>query len=887
MIKRIYLVLTFIACTLPVVVLGAGKDVSVMILPFEINAAENLAYLQTEIPKVIGQNLTAEGANVIQPSESSVISGLPALDPGYARRTGVENSVGYVLIGSLTLIGQQFSLDTRLVESFNPSPPRVFSVSGQGLENLPLKVRELTREIILVIFEQKKITEIRVEGSQRIEADAITRIIKTDPGDIYSVKSLSDDLKAIYGMGYFDDVRIEAEDEPTGKKVIIYVKEKPTIRYVRFDGNYKFDDKEMKENMTLKTGSILNVFHIQNNVQRIEELYKEKNYHNVKVNYKIKEESNNQADVTFEIDEGKKLRIEKIYFEGNQAFSDKKLKKQISTSEKSWLSIFTNSGDLNTEDLNQDAGRLEAFYQNQGYIRAKVGEPQVEFKEEGIDVTIKIEEGPRYSVGTVGVDGELIFPSEVLLEKINLKKEEYYNRTVLSNDLITLSDLYADAGYAYADIAPRIDQNAEELVVNIVYQIKKGPLVYFEEITINGNSSTRDKVIRRQLEVYEQGLYSGSRLKRSIRNLNRLDYFKDVKVDTVKGSAEDKMALTIEVEEKSTGQFSIGGGYSNVEKIFVNGSISQRNLFGRGQILNLSGTIGAVNSRYQLSFTEPWLFDIPLSGSIRVYNWRSEFDSYDRDSLGGSVFLGYPVFRDTRLNVGFNYDSADINIIDVLTAPVSILELVEQVGSKDIITLSTEATLTYDTRDRIFSPSEGALHRLTAEYAGFGGDIGFNKYVGQVGWYYPLIEKFIGHVRAKAGYVGENNSGVLPDYELFYMQGYDSLIGYDRDEIQPRDARGEVIGGDRFGYATAQLIHPLLTEFGLDGFIFYSIGAIASSEPGAEPQNINGDSLRQSTGFGVNWNSPMGPIALAYGFKVNRKEGETAGAWEFNFGGAF
>ena len=887
MIKRLCLVFTFIACSLPISLFAAGKDVAIIILPFEINAAENLAYLKTEIPKVIGQNLIAEGAKVVQPQEDPSVSGAPITDPAFARRLGVENGVNYVLVGSLTLIGQQFSLDTRLVESFNTSPPQIFSVSGRGLENLPLKVRELAREIIVIIFEQKKIIDIRIEGSQRIEADAIRRLIKSNVGDIYSVKNLSDDLKSIYGMGYFDDVRIEAEDEPAGKKIIIHVKEKPTIRYVRFKGNYKFDDKEMKENITLKTGSILNVFHVQNNLQRIEELYKDKNYHNVEVNYEIEEVSNNQADVTFDIKEGNKVRIEKIYFEGNQAFSDKKLKKQISTSEKSWLSIFTNSGDLNMDDLNQDAGRLEAFYQNQGYIRVKVGEPQVEFKEEGIDVTIKIEEGPRYTVGAVGVDGELIFPSEVLLEKTKLKDEEFYNRTILRNDLITLSDLYADAGYAYADIAPRIDENSEELVVNIIYQIQKGPLVYFEEITIDGNSTTRDKVIRRQLEVHEQGLYSGSRLKRSVRNINRLDFFEDVKIDTVKGSADDKMLLTIDVKEKSTGQFSIGGGYSNVEKLFFTGSIAQRNLFGRGQILNLTGQIGSLNRRYRLSFTEPWLFDIPLAGTLSVYNWLSTFDSYERDSLGGSAFLGYPVYRNTRLRLGVNYDSADINIKDAETAPVSILELVEAVGRKDIITLSTEVSLAYDTRDRIFSTTKGSLHRLSAEYAGFGGDIGFNKYIGQVGWYYPLVERFIGHMRARGGYVGENSSGFLPDYELFYMQGIESLIGYDRDEIQPRDARGEVIGGDRFAYAMVQLLRPLLTEFGLDGFLFYNVGAIASSEPGAEPQNINGDSLRHSVGVGVNWNSPMGPIALAYGFKIGRKEGESAGAFDFNFGGAF
>lgn len=888
MLKRFFWVVVVAVSVLPVTVLADKKPVNVLILPFEINAAEDLAYLETEIPKVIGQNLTQEGATVLLPPEDFVSpTDKPDLSPANIRRTGEASGANFVVWGSLTMIGQQFSLDVRLLEVFNPNPPKVFSIVGQGLENLPLKVKELASDILVVIFEQKKILTIQIEGNQRIEADAIRKIIKTTPGDIYSVKNLSDDLKAIYGMGYFDDVRVEAEDEPDGRAVMFQVKEKSTIRYIRFEGNRVFDDKELKENITLKTGSILNIFQIQNNVQRIEGLYKDKNYHNVKVAYQIQEEANNQADVTLAIEEGKKVRIEHIIFVGNKAFTDKQLKKQMSTAEKGFFSFITDSGDLKKEDLDQDVSRLEGYYQNQGYIRAKVGEPQIEYEEDGIDVTIKIEEGPQFRVGAIDVKGDLISPKEVLLDKIKLQKEEFYSRTVLRDDLLALSDLYSDEGYAFADITPIIEENEENLVVNITYQFDKGQQVYFEEITISGNSKTRDKVIRRQLEVYEQGLYSGSRLKRSIRNLNRLDYFQDVKVNTAKGSADDKMRLNIDVEEKSTGQFSVGGGYSNTQKVFFIGSISQRNLFGRGQILSLQAEVGTVDQRYQLSFTEPWLFDIPLSAGFRVYDWTSEYDSYDKNSKGASIFFGYPVFRDTRLSTSFTYDRAKLDITELATTPVSILKLVDQFGNDPITTLSVLVAVNYDTRDRLFSPTEGANHRISFEYAGLGGDVGYNKYIGQLAWYVPIVSKLVGHARVKGGYVRENSAGVLPDYELFYMYGFGSIIGYDRDEIQPKDLRGDSIGGDKFAFANLELIHPLLPSYGLDGFTFFHIGAITSSQPGAEPQNFDSDSLRKSVGLGFNWNSPMGAIALAYGFKLDKKEGEKAGAWEFNIGGAF
>ena len=858
----------------------------VLLLPFEANAPPTMAYLQEEVPKVLGRRLSQEGAVILDPPPD--LQQPQPWSPERIRREGIAAGADYVVWGSITAIGQRYSIDARILEIFGTRPVDLVAVEGTGLETLPLQVQQLAEELMLTIFRQQKIVEIRISGNRRIEADAIHNMIQSSPGEIYSVKSLSEDLEAVYSMGYFDDVRIEAEDTPDGKAITFIVEEKPTIRRIRFDGNRIYDDEELQENITLKTGSILNVFTIRNNLQRIETLYREKNFHNVKVDYQIESLENNQADLAFVIEEGEKLRISKITFIGNKAYSRDELLDEMATSEKGFWSFLTESGDLKNEELDQDVGRLENFYHNHGYIRAKVGEPQVDFLQDAIEVTIKIDEGPQFRVGSVDVQGDLIFPREELLQKTKLNEEEFYNRTVLRNDLLLLTDLYGDAGYAYADVTPRIDEDADRLIVDIVYQINKGEQVFFEEIIISGNTKTRDKVIRRQLEVHEQGLYSGTRMKRSIRNLYRLDYFQDVRVNTVKGSADDKMVLNIDVEEKSTGQFSFGGGYSNTESVFLMAAVAQRNFLGRGQNLTLRGELGGKTTRLLLGFTEPWLFDIPLSAGFRIYRWEREFDAYDRDSWGGAVSFGYPVFRNTRATISIGYDNATIEVDDPAGLPISIEELVQEFGDDNIITLNVEGGLRYDTRDRVFSATEGSNHFVTVEYAGFGGDIGFVKTVGQLSWYIPLWWDFVGFVRGKGGYVTESGDGFLPDYEKFFLGGIDSVRGFDEDDINPVDFNGNKIGGDEFAFANVELIRPLMRDLGLDGFVFFDIGAVVADDA-ADPaqRTLDPDAFRESVGLGIRWNSPMGPIGIAYGIKLDKQDDEDSGNWEFALGAAF
>jgi len=863
---------------IPLNIAHSMDSVKVVVLPFEIHARKDLSSLQNEILNVIKTYIKEEGAVILTP-ETIPAATLWETSQGYdaIRNFGIKNGADYVVWGSLTLIGQKFSLDVKMIKSSGEDPAQIFIKEGQGLENLSGVVKQLSRDIGMKLFKREKVVSVEITGNKRIESDAIKMIIKTKPGDIYLSKSLSDDLKAVFAMGYFDDIRIEAEDTPDGKKIIFIVKEKPTIRVIRFKGNKVFKEDKLKENLTIKTGSILNPFKIRRNIGRIEELYKEKNYHNIKVTYNINQLEHNQADLEFDIDEGEKVLIKSITFEGNNAYSDKILKNLMKTSEKGFFSWVTSSGDLNAEDLDQDITKLSGFYYNNGYIQARIGEPQIEYKENWIYITIKIDEGPQFKVGNVDITGDLVLPKDELKKRLKITKETYYNREVVRNDVLALTDLYSDEGFAYADISPIIDKDFDNLKVNITYMVQKGKQVFFEYIIIGGNTKTRDKVIRRELRVYEQELYNGRKLKRSVRNLYRLDFFEDVKVNTVKGSADDQMVLKIDVTEKPTGTMSFGAGYSSQESVFGSVSVSQRNLFGRGQILSAEGQIGGSTNLYKLSFTEPWLFDIPLSMNVDLYKWETDYDTYDRNSFGGGLGFSYPVYDFVRASIKYNYDDADItNITENAATSIKDLE-----GSN--ITSSVTTSIIYDSRNRRFNPSEGSKHIASLKYAGLGGNVAFTKILAETGWYIPLVIDTVGFLHGKGGYVTQNSGGILPDYERFYLGGINSVRGYEWREIHVLDEDGNEIGGNKFVQFNAEFIIPLLKKQGLVGVLFYDTGNVYNDD-----ESLDLSTLRNSTGFGFRWYSPMGPIRLEYGYKLDVKEGEEKGGrWEFSMGSVF
>jgi len=854
------------------------ETVRILVLPFGIHSQQDLSYLKTEIPEVLKNHFKQNGAIVIEIDSIPDFSleNQPKNVAGM-RNLGIKSGVDYVVWGSLTWLGEKFSIDAKMLESFNNEPPTILFVEGKGVENLFISVKKLSENLGIRIFKHEKIADVLVEGNKRIETDAIKKYIKTKQGDILNAKKISEDLKSVYSMGYFEDIRIESNDKPEGKIIIFKVKEKPTIRVINIKGNKIYEDEEIKEYLNIRTGSILNIFKINSNIRRIEELYKEKNYHNIKVDYDLKQLEHNQADLEFIIEEGEKVQIKEIIFEGNNAFDSDKLKGLMRTSEKGFFSWLTSSGELNIEDLNQDIARFSAFYNNTGYIHARIGEPKIEFKDKWIYITIKIDEGPRFKVGKVDIEGDIVLSKEKLAQKLKIKKEDFFNREVVRNDVLALTDIYSDEGYAYAEIMPRIDKDFDQLTVNIIYVIKKGKQVYFEKIIIAGNTKTRDKVIRRELKVYEQELFSGRRLKRGMRNLYRLDFFEDIKVNTIKGSSDDRMILKIDVSEKPTGTFSFGGGYSSVENMFVMASISQRNLFGRGQILNLKGEIGGRTNRYTLSFTEPWLFDIPLSAGFDLYNWDRDYDSYDKNSMGGGVRFGYPIYDFTRLYLSYKYEIGDISNIDEDASE----NIRKMEGENALSSIST--ILRYDSRDRVFNPTEGQNHSISMEYAGIGGDIGFTKYLAETGWYIPMFWETVGFLHGEIGYVKESSGKKLPDYERFYLGGMNSMRGFDWQDIHVTDKNGVEIGGETYIQFNIELVFPLIEKAGIVGVIFYDTGNVYESAG-----SIKLGDMRQSAGFGFRWYSPIGPIRLENGYILDPEEGEdTGGRWDFTMGAAF
>jgi len=855
----------------------AQPSAGVIVMPFAVHAPSELGYLREEIPAAMRQQFEEEGANarVLDPETAKAWAETGETDADLAR-LAMQTGADYVVRGSLTWIGQNFSLDARLLSSAGDRPAKVFSAVGLGVENLPGVVKKMARDMGLTIFKRQRIADVEVQGNQRIETDAIRRVIKTRAGDVFLAKNAADDLKAVYGMGYFDDVQIRAEPRTDGIALVFTVTEKPTVRSIQLAGNVVFDEEDIRKSLTLKKGSILNIYTVRNDMRRIEEMYKEKNYHNVSVSYQIQPQKNNQADVEYQIDEGRKILIKKILFTGNAAFTESQLKKEIATSEESILSWFTSAGDLNQEILNQDSARLTAFYHNNGYIRARVGDPQVEFEEDGIVITFKVSEGPRFKVGKVDFSGDLLLPKEELMKKIKISKEPFYNRETLRSDVLGLTDIYTGEGYAYADVSPRVEQDNENLLANITFQIDRGKQVYFERIQISGNTKTRDKVIRRELRVYEEELYGGQRLKRGIRNLNRLDFFQNVKVDTAKGSADDRMKMNVEVTEKSTGAFTFGAGYGSEENAFVTASVAERNLFGRGQTLGLRGQLGSKTQKYVLSFTEPWLFDIPLSAGAEAYKWDYEYDEYHKDSIGGKLRFSYPLYDYIRGYLTYTYDLTDIRNVDE-DAALSI-QRDEGRHTKSSITLMPR----YDSRDSLFNAKEGSVHSVEYEFAGIGGDVGFNKIVGDSGWYIPLVWKLVGVVHGRAGYVNKLPNWDLPDYEKFYLGGINTLRGFDRDDLAPKED-GSPVGGEKFIQGNFEIKFPLVEEAGIYGILFLDTGAVYSQD---ETWDFN--KLRESAGPEIRWLSPIGPIRLAYGWILDPKKGDSSsGGFEFSMASAF
>ena len=862
----------------------AQQKKTAAVLPFTVYGPAPLEEMKTSLQALLTDRLAKHGISVIPQNEVNrhPVASLPSPDPGELMNLGKTLGADLVITGSLTQIGRRISLDLKAMDVTGERPPFSLFMVEDDIDRVNEAMDRASKSLYNQIVGIAQVDSVLVKGNQRVESDAILAIVETRKGESLDFDKLDKDLRAIYAMGFFTDVRIETEDGAKGKVVILSVSEKPSIGRIQFAGNKKIKADDLTKESGIKLYSIYNPNEVKQSVGRLKDYYRQKGYYTVEITEKVEEIPRNEVALTYEIKEGEKVYIQKIEFIGNKSFKDGKLKDVMDTSEKGLLTWITGSGVLDKKRLESDAQKITVFYQNLGYLRAKVGEPSVRYEPGyGLVVTIEIVEGDQYVVNNVNVAGDLIKPAEELLKMVETAKPKPFSREVVRKDVLALRDLYADEGYAYAEVVPVTREDDKQRTVDITYQLKTGNKVRFERITITGNTATRDKVIRRELEVYEGEYFSGKGMKKSAANLHRLGFFEDVEVQTKKGSTEDLMDLTINVKEKPTGSFTMGAGYSGYEGAIGTLQVAQNNLFGTGRKLSANLRIGTKTSYYDIRFTDPRVNDTKLSLGMDLFKWYYEYDDYTRDSFGGALRARFPIGLDdyTRGYTKYLYDDSDISDVE----PGAAFEIRDMEGRS--LTSSITIGIDRDSRDRPWNTRSGSFHNLSFEYAGgpLGGDVYFNRYEFTTQWFFPWRWDTSFMVMGRWGYVEQREGGKLPSYQKYYLGGIRTVRGYDYESISPVDpATGDKIGGEKMMIYNFEFRFPLMQEQGIMGVLFFDAGNAYREE-----DSWTFSDMPMSVGAGIRWYSPLGPIRIEYGYILNRRPEDSTGGVEFQIGGAW
>jgi len=846
----------------------------IAIMPFEIHAQENAANLREAIYKGLSTEFAkSKSIQLIERVSLAKAMEGKQIDEKLAVNVGKEAGANYVIMGSLTAFGQQISVDARVIDVKEGKALHSVFAQGKGIAAISSISAQLRTNILLKIAADMRIAKIEFRGNRKIESSALTQVIKSARGNLFSEAELTSDIKAIYKMGYFDDVAADITDSPEGKSIAFILKEKALISEIRIKGNKAIEKSEIEGALTFKVQQVLNPEKIVASTEKIKTLYDNKGYHNAEIKYAIDKEGDKNVVVTFNITENERLYVKTISFEGNQAFTSKELKNIMSLTEKGIFSILTDSGILKKDQLKQDTDKLNAFYLNHGFINAQVGEPEITHDKKGIYVKIPIVEGKQFKVGKVDITGDTLTVSRSeLLNKLNIRKKEFYDREAIMKDMEYLTQACNDDGYAYADIVPRTVPQEKTQTVDVTFNIKKGNAVFFNRITITGNTKTRDKVIRRQLAFNEGDLYSSSKLKSSYMALNRLRYFEEINFQTEKGPDETLTDVNINIKEKPTGMFSIGAGYSAQDGALGTAQISQQNLFGRGQVLSLKGSIGGYSNMYELSFVEPWLFDIPLWSKFDLWSAQRQYDSYNLNTKGFGMTFGYPLWPYVTGYVGYRLFTNDVT--DVLDTAATIIKQQEGKTTESVLSF----TLAKDTTDDFMFPTKGYRNSGTIDYAGgpLQGDVDYIRYGARSSWFHPLPLDTVFSVRGRVGFIQRTGETDVPIFERYYLGGIDTLRGL-RD-VGPRDpVTNDPTGGFTMLCFNFEYIFPLIKNAGMKGVVFFDTG-------NAWESGYHFDDLRKTVGAGIRWYSPIGPLRLEWGYVLDQKDNEASNRFEFTIG---
>lgn len=732
------------------------------------------------------------------------------------------------------------------------------------------------------------VKEIEFVGAERIPVQTLSQVVKTAKGQSVNSDTIAGDIKALYKLGQFKDIRVESTDVSGGVKLSYMLEEKPIVAAIGFAGNRKIKAKDLSNEVTQRTFEPLNDAAIAESMEKIREAYSKKGYYLADVDYHMETTDNGDPKLVFDVSENKGVVVRKVQFIGNKVFKDDELRKVIRTRKKTAFSFMTGTGKYEDELLKNDMMMLMYHYLNNGYLKVKVSPAKVTISKDKryIFISFQIYEGNQYKIGKVTMSGDILTTPEELASLLSTKTSNIYSQRTLDTDLNMLTELYGDEGYAYAAINPATVPDDETLTADIDIRISKGKRISIERINIIGNTTTRDKVIRREVDIKENDRYSERALKKSKEKLMRLGYFEDVTFATPRGSRDDRMVVNITVKEKPTGSFNISAGFSTFEQFIFSASVQKENFFGYGVGGQLSAELSKRRQMFTLSLRDPYFLDSEWGAGFSIYRNAFLYPDFRRESLGGDVTLSHKFFDNFEASLGYQIE--DVQVSDFSFAVPQLF----REGSTGL-TSGLNLSVSRDTRDNRIVPSKGMFNGITQEISGtkLGGDNDFYRLNCRTMFYQPVWKGIIFKQFGRFGYIKSLNDRPVPLFERFFMGGPNSLRGFYPNSIGPKmripsSASGGitdfVYGGDRLLLFVTELEMPIVNKAGIKAVGFFDAGNTYG-----ESENISINKLRLDYGFGIRWNSPMGPLRFEWGIPINRQPGEDSVQFNFSIGNFF
>ena len=731
------------------------------------------------------------------------------------------------------------------------------------------------------------ITAVDVAGNRSVEKAAVLATISSRPGTVFSAERVRNDIIALYRMGTFEDIRVEKTAADGGVRLLFKVTEKSNITKISFEGNKKVKEDKLRELLDIKPLGRIDEARIAETVEKIRKHYEGQGYHLVEITTEEKPVPGTDGrELVFQIREHGQVKIRRVRFLGNRAFSDRALRKLMKSREQGGWSWLTGSGKYGEEAIQRDVAFLAYHYQNHGYLKVRVGAPQVYLSRDrkGIDLTFHITEGAPYKIRAVDVQGDILTTREEMIARLKTVPGHLYSREKLEEDLQTFSQMYGDQGYAFALIDPLIKSDDENRTADITFAIDRGKKVTIEKINVSGNTITRDKVIRRELLVKENSLFNETKLRESRRRVEALGYFEEVNFATPRGSSDDQIVLNITVKEKPTGTFTIGAGFSSAESFIFNASVAKNNFFGYGVSGQASMELSSKRQFFVLSAEDPYFLDSSWILGVSGFRLVRVLPDFDRRSFGGTLTLGRRIFDYSEFRFLYNLENVDVGAFRT-AVPAAFA------GNLSGLTSSGTLDLRRDTRNNRLFPSQGMFQELSGEYAGLGGDSRYLRVIGNFRWYRPLYKAVVGKFNLTAANIASLNRQPVPLFERFFMGGINSLRGYGFNAIGPstRISSAPAGGDNRFVYGGNKMLQmnfelelPIYDPAG-----FKAVTFLDSGQSYAEDESVSLRELRSDYGFGLRWNSPMGPLRFEWGLPIRRRPGEDSVVFNFAIGSFF